>query len=97
MKEEDVEKAAAVFNALGNLTRLRILTLVSETARPLHIMAVAKALDLDYAALYRHVRILKEQGLLEVYEVGRSRVLTIKDAKQLRQIVEEANTLIQSR
>jgi DNA-binding transcriptional ArsR family regulator len=97
MKEEDVEKAAAVFNALGNQTRLRILTLVSETPRPLHIMAVAKGLDLDYAALYRHVRILKDQGLLEVYEVGRSRVLTIKDAKKLGQIIEKANTMSQSR
>ena len=91
MNDEDVEKAAAVFNVLGNPTRLRILILVSETNRPLHIMAVAKALGLDYAALYRQVRILKEQGLVEIYEVGRSRVLIITDAKQLRQIVETAN------
>ena len=91
MNDEDVEKAAAVFNVLGNPTRLRILILVSETDRPLHIMAVAKALGLDYAALYRQVRILKEQGLVEIYEVGRSRVLIITDAKQLRQIVETAN------
>jgi DNA-binding transcriptional ArsR family regulator len=96
MNEKDVEKAAAVFNALGNPTRLRILTLVSETNRPLHIMAVAKALGLDYAALYRHVRMLKEQGLVEIYEVGRSRVLIIKDAEQLRQIVETANKMRQS-
>jgi DNA-binding transcriptional ArsR family regulator len=75
MKEADVEKAASVFNALGNPTRLRILTLVSETDRPLHIMAVAKALGLNYAALYRQVRILKDRGLIEVYDVGRSRVL----------------------
>ena len=97
MKEADVEKAANVFNALGNPTRLRILTLVSETDRPLHIMAVAKALDLDYAALYRHVRILKDRGLLEVYDVGRSRVLIIKDAEPLRQIVETANKMKQYR
>ncbi len=96
MNDEDVEKAAAVFNVLGNPTRLRILTLVSETDRPLHIMAVAKALGLDYAALYRQVRILKEQGLVEIYEVGRSRVLIITDAKQLRQIVETANKLKRS-
>ncbi|MCJ7770999.1 hypothetical protein MUP37_05415 [Candidatus Bathyarchaeota archaeon] len=43
MNEADVERAAAVFNALGNPTRLRTLTLVSETNRPLHIMAIAKA------------------------------------------------------
>ena len=96
MNEADVERAAAIFNALGNPTRLRTLTLVSETNRPLHIMAIAKALGLDYAALYRHVRMLKEQGLVEVYEVGRSRVLIIKDAKQLKQIVETANKMIQS-
>jgi hypothetical protein len=31
---------------------------------------------MDYAAIYRHVHVLRTARLLEVYEVGRSRVLT---------------------
>jgi len=31
---------------------------------------------MDYAAVYRHVHVLQTARLLEVFEVGRSRVLT---------------------
>jgi len=95
LKDDEVEKVARVFNALGNPTRLRILVLVAETERPLHIKAVAKALKMDYAALYRQVKVLEASGLLNVYEVGRSRVLSSKDAELLRKIVEIAKKMMQ--
>jgi len=94
LKDEDVEEAARIFNALGNPTRLRILILVGETQRPLHIKAVARALKMDYAALYRQVKVLEERGLLEVYDVGRSRVLSVKDAELLRKTIEIAKKMI---
>jgi len=31
---------------------------------------------MDYAAVYRHVDILKDAGLVQIFEVGRSRVLS---------------------
>jgi len=65
-----------VFNALGNPIRLKILLIVNETKRPLHIKAVAKTLQMDYAAVYRHIGILKKAGLIQIFEVGRSRVLS---------------------
>ena len=94
LKDEEVEEAARIFDALGNPTRLRILILVGETQRPLHIKAVARALRMDYAALYRQVKVLEERGLLEVYEVGRSRVLSSKDAELLRKTIEIAKKMI---
>jgi len=93
-KDEEVEEAANVFEALGNPSRLRILILVGETQRPLHIKAVAKALKMDYATIYRQVKVLQERGLLEVYEVGRSRVLSIKNTGLLRQAVEIAKKMM---
>ena len=77
---------SSVFNALGNPVRLRILSIISETKRPLHIKAVAKTLQMDYGAVYRHVETLKEAGLLQVFEVGRSRVLAPMHAETLSQI-----------
>ena len=94
LKGEEVEEAARIFDALGNPTRLRILILVGETQRPLHIKAVAKALKMDYAALYRQVKVLEERGLLEVYDVGRSRVLSFKNAELLRKTIEIAKKMI---
>lgn len=77
---------SGLFNALGNPVRLRILSIINETKRPLHIKAVAKTLEMDYGAVYRHVDILKKAGLLQVFEVGRSRVLAPLQADVLSQI-----------
>jgi DNA-binding transcriptional ArsR family regulator len=76
LPEEDLRTASTVFNALGSVVRLRILKMLIETKKPLHIKAVARNLNMDYAAVYRHVHVLRTARLLEVFEVGRSRVLT---------------------
>jgi DNA-binding transcriptional ArsR family regulator len=94
LNEDELREAARTFDALGSQVRLKILILVGETQRPLHIKAVAKALKMDYAALYRQVKVLQERGLLDVYEVGRSRVLSFKDAELLRQVVDTAKKMI---
>jgi ArsR family transcriptional regulator len=94
LSEDEIIEAARTFDALGSQARLKILILVGETQRPLHIKAVAKALKMDYAALYRQVKVLQERGLLDVYEVGRSRVLYLKDAGLLRLVVENAKKMI---
>lgn len=90
-----VDKLSDIFGALGNPTRIKILLLISETKRPLHIKAVAKALRMDYAAIYRHVQVLEKNGLLEGYEVGRSRVLSPKKMELMKQMMELANKMRQ--
>ena len=85
--ELELCQVSAVFSALGSPTRLKIVELVSETERPLHIKAVAQALKKDYATVYRHVRVLEESGLVGVYEVGRSRVLYLKNAELVTECV----------
>jgi DNA-binding transcriptional ArsR family regulator len=91
--EEGLEKVSRVFDALGNPIRLRILLLVGESKRPLHIKAVARALGMDYAALYRQVKILKERNLIEIYEVGRSRVILPINTELLNQIIDIAKKI----
>ena len=93
--EDEIQKLSNIFSAIGNPIRLRILTLVNETERPLHIKAVAKILKRDYAAVYRHVKVLEKSGLLGIYEVGRSRVLYSKNAETAKQLIETAKTMIQ--
>ena len=94
LRDDEVEEAANVFDALGSPVRLRILILIGETERPLHITAVAKAMKMDYAALYRQVKVLENHGLLQVYDVGRSRVLSTKDAELLRKAFEIAKKMM---
>jgi DNA-binding transcriptional ArsR family regulator len=93
LTEQDIPRVSSVLSALGNSTRLRIVELVSETKRPLHIKAVAEILKKDYAAVYRHVKVLQRSELLEVYEVGRSRVIYLKNDDLVREIVRIAKKI----
>lgn len=74
--EAEREGLSKIFAALANPIRLKILSLISETKKPLHIKTVARTLRMDYAAVYRHIAVLKKAGLLQIFEVGRSRVLS---------------------
>ena len=91
--EQEISHASTVFAALSNPVRLKILSIISETKRPLHIKAVAGTLKMDYAAIYRHITVLREANLLQIFEVGRSRVLSPLHAETVKQLVKQANTL----
>ncbi|UCH01797.1 MAG: winged helix-turn-helix transcriptional regulator [Candidatus Bathyarchaeota archaeon] len=87
-------RATRIFNALGNEIRVKIILLVNETKRPLHIKGIAQALTMDYAALYRHVQVLERNGLVEIYNVGRSRVLSLKNADLLIDLIDIAKKML---
>ena len=87
LDESELRQVSAVLSALGSPTRLRIVELVSETERPLHIKAVAQVLKKDYATVYRHVKVLEKSGLVGFYEVGRSRVIYLKNADLIKECV----------
>ena len=90
----EIQRMSVVFGALGNQTRLKILLLIYKTERPLHIKAVAEILKIDYAALYRHIKVLQKSGLLDTYEVGRSRVLYLKNRELTEKLIETANNIL---
>lgn len=87
--EEELRKASFVFSALGNPVRLRILIMLMETSKPLHIKAVSRNLKMDYAAVYRHVNVLQRAGLIDIFEVGRSRVLSPLREDLIREFVKK--------
>jgi DNA-binding transcriptional ArsR family regulator len=95
--EQELRQVSAIFSALGSPTRLRIVELVSETERPLHIKAVAQVLKKDYAAVYRHVKVLEKSGLVGVYEVGRSRVIYLKNGELIKECVRIVKKMISTR
>jgi DNA-binding transcriptional ArsR family regulator len=95
LDEENIRQVSGVLSALGSPTRLRIVELVSETERPLHIKAVAQVLKKDYATVYRHVKVLQKSGLVGVYEVGRSRVIYLKNVDFIKKCVQTAQKIVQ--
>jgi len=84
---EELKSASDLFGALGNPVRLRILLMLMDSTKPLHITAVATNLKMDYGGVYRHVEVLKNAGLIQVYEVGRSRVLSPLNGELIRELI----------
>ncbi len=97
LNDDEICKVSEVFNAVGNPIRFKMLMLVMETERPLHIKAIGKMLKMDYAAVYRHVKVLEKSGLLGIYEVGRSRVLYAKNPEMIRHMTELAKIILQKK
>jgi DNA-binding transcriptional ArsR family regulator len=87
---EDLRTASEIFGALGNAVRLRILLMLMESKKPLHITAVASNLKMDYGGIYRHVEVLRDAGLIQVYEVGRSRVLSPLNTETIKDLIGKA-------
>ena len=86
-EDQNLLQLSAIFGALGSTTRLRIIEIIRKTERPLHIKAIAQMLKKDYAAVYRHIGVLENCGLIGVYEVGRSRVIYLKKAALVKECV----------
>lgn len=86
-----------MFAALGNSVRLRILLMLMDSKKPLHITAVAGNLQMDYGGVYRHIEVLREAGLLQIYEVGRSRVLSPLNVELVSDFISKAKALNQKR
>ena len=84
---EDLKPAANMFGALGNQVRLRILLMLMDSKKPLHIAAVARNLRMDYGGVYPHVEVLRKVGLIQVYDVGRSKVLSPFNTELIRDLI----------
>jgi DNA-binding transcriptional ArsR family regulator len=94
---DDLKSVSTMFAALGNSVRIRILLMLMDSKKPLHITAVASNLKMDYGGVYRHVEVLRNAGLLQVYEVGRSRVLSPLNIEVVRDFITKAKTFNKKR
>src|SRR5690242_14039195 len=67
---------AAQFAALSDATRCRIVTLLSERSLPVHEIATAFAISRP--AVSRHLRVLKNAGLVVEERQGRENVYSLQ-------------------
>ena len=73
------------FNAIAEPQRRRILTLLKRRERPVN--DVARALRITQPRASKHLRVLREVGLVRVRESGQQRLYAL-DAKRLKPIHE---------
>ena len=63
--------------ALGEDNRVRIISLLMDT--PLGVCEIARRLDSSYHNASKHLRILREAGLLDVEKHGRERLYVVPE------------------
>lgn len=67
---------ADLYSALADPTRLRVLELLHAKARPVHELAAA--FDISRPAISRHLRVLKEAGLVQEVKQGRENLYSFQ-------------------
>jgi DNA-binding transcriptional ArsR family regulator len=70
-----VTDAARAFDALGDPHRREILRLLGEGDKPVH--ALADALPISRPAVSRHLRLLRDSGLVEQRAEGTERIYSL--------------------
>ncbi|MGV3491950.1 MAG: ArsR/SmtB family transcription factor [Devosia sp.] len=65
-----------LYSALADPTRLRVLELLQTKSRPVHELAAA--FDISRPAISRHLRVLKEAGLVQEEKLGRENVYSFQ-------------------
>ena len=71
--DREIADAAPVFAALGDKTRLRIVSRLCQSG-PLSIVRLTEDTDISRQAVSKHLRALEEVGLLSSDRTGRERV-----------------------
>jgi DNA-binding transcriptional ArsR family regulator len=68
-----------VFQAIADPTRREIINMISK--KPLNVNAVAENFDVTRTAIYKHLKILTECGLVNIRQQGRERFCEARLAK----------------
>ena len=65
--QEEIVKHAAIFSALADPTRLKLVKMLSQQHTPeaLCVNALAKRIGITQSAVSQHLRILKNHGLVQ--------------------------------
>jgi DNA-binding transcriptional ArsR family regulator len=65
-----------VFQAIADPTRRAIINMIAE--QPLNVNTVTENFDVSRTAVYKHIKILTECGLVEIKQQGRERFCEAK-------------------
>lgn len=61
----------ALFKALGDPNRLRLLATLAACARPCRVTELSKCCDVDFSVVSRHLSLLRGAGVLESHRHGK--------------------------
>ena len=78
LSEQEAEGTAALFKALGDPARVKILNLLATTEGPVCVCELLPALELSQPTVSHHLKKLTDAGLLERAQRGRWAYFSLK-------------------
>ena len=92
MNTLEVEKLAGLLKALGEVNRLSLVCRLCDCSTPQNAMCLCECCDVDASGVSRHLKVLTQEGILNVEKRGRERHYSLNRtyvANQLRELAEK--------
>ena len=95
MKTSDVQELASLLKALGEFNRLSLVSRLCECKSPQNAMCLCECCNVDASGVSRHLKILTQEGIVNVEKKGRERSYSLNReylASQLRALADKVES-----
>ena len=92
MKKTEVQKIADLLKALGEFNRLSLVYQLCGCQTPQNAMCLCSCCSVDASVVSRHLKILKQEGVVTLEKLGRERTYSLNReyvAKRLRELADK--------
>ncbi len=89
MQMTDLLKKAGFFKALGEPIRLKIVSYLLEKEQCVCICDLSKLLKRDQSVIFRHIQILKKEGIVSTRKEEKYLMCCIADKNKIKKYLEE--------
>ncbi len=96
MTDTDVQELAELLKALGEINRLSLVCRLCECEAPQKAMCLCECCDVDASGVSRHLKVLSQQGIVNVQRHGRERNYSLNRAyvaSQLRFLADKIDSI----
>lgn len=92
MDNQDVQKIADLLKALGEFNRLSLVYQLCQCQQPQNAMCLCNCCSVDASVVSRHLKLLKQEGVVELKKSGRERIYSLNRdyvAQSLRDLADK--------
>ena len=86
MEENDIQKIAGLLKALGEFNRLSLVYELCQCRTPQNAMCLCSCCSVDASVVSRHLKILKQEGIVTLEKNGRERTYALNRAYVARNL-----------
>ena len=96
MRDPEVQKIADLLKAMGEFNRLSLVYQLCQCKSPQNAMCLCECCSVDASVVSRHLKVLKQEGVVSLEQKGRERTYTLNRqyvASRLRELADKIENL----